>query len=85
MIDIVVFLPSSPFLITFSFFALGVYVCSECDHPLFSSHVKYQHETPWPAFTNPLREDSLKKVKETEQQDSSDCFAYKVPTVQIGF
>ena len=53
-------------------------MCAECDHPLFSSVAKYQHQTPWPAFTVPLRKDSLSKRPETEQQDSSDCYALKV-------
>merc|ERR1712150_71017 len=42
-------------------FETGMYVCEKCDHPLFSSVAKYEHQTPWPAFTNPLRSDSLSK------------------------
>ena len=57
---------------------LGSYVCEKCDHPLFSSVAKYEHQTPWPAFTNPLRSDSLSKKPETEHQDSSECYALKV-------
>ena len=36
-------------------------------------------ETPWPAFTSPVHPDSLKKEDETEEQESSDCRALKVP------
>ncbi|XP_067006452.2 methionine-R-sulfoxide reductase B1 isoform X2 [Anabrus simplex] len=45
-------------------FVSGTYVCSECNYPLFSSLSKYEHETPWPAFTQPIHEDSLNKVPE---------------------
>ena len=57
---------------------LGIYVCCKCEHPLFSSVAKYEHQTPWPAFSTPLRSDSLSKKPESEAQDSSDCYALKV-------
>lgn len=59
-------------------FVSGIYVCSKCDYPLFSSHAKYEHQTPWPAFTTPLRPDSLSKKPELEHQESSQCTALKV-------
>jgi hypothetical protein len=34
--------------------------------------------TPWPAFSQPIHADSLKKEDETETQESSDCKALKV-------
>ncbi|CAG0914525.1 unnamed protein product [Notodromas monacha] len=46
-------------------FDVGTYVCSECSHPLFTSRSKYEHSSPWPAFTETLRADSLKKVLES--------------------
>ena len=49
------------FFLFISLHILGIYVCAKCDHPLFSSVSKYEHQTPWPAFTNPLRNDSLSK------------------------
>ena len=49
---------------------LGIYVCAECSHPLFSSRSKYHHETPWPAFTKPIQEDSLKKVAEEGREEA---------------
>ena len=67
-----------------SFFASGIYVCVECDHPLFSSHAKYEHQTPWPAFSKPIRNDSLKKVRESEPQESSNCYALKVSCGKCG-
>ena len=42
------------------------------------SQEKYKHHTPWPAFKNPVHEDSLTKKLEHEEQESSDTMAYKV-------
>jgi len=44
----------------------GTYVCSKCENPLFKSAAKYKHSTPWPAFTEPISKESLKKYHETE-------------------
>ncbi|CAG2163882.1 unnamed protein product, partial [Oppiella nova] len=43
---------------------LGIYVCSECDHQLFSSVSKFSHHSPWPAFSETLLEDSVKRRPE---------------------
>jgi len=59
-------------------FSSGIYCCSQCGYPLFSSTEKYKHHTPWPAFTNPIHKDSLTKKIEDEEQESSDAVAYKV-------
>jgi len=45
-------------------FEAGVYVCAKCSHPLFSSETKFAHGSPWPAFSNTITPDSLKKVEE---------------------
>ncbi|CAN9505876.1 unnamed protein product [Ophioblennius macclurei] len=45
-------------------FKPGIYVCSKCDHQLFSSRTKYDHSSPWPAFTETIREDSVSKHEE---------------------
>ncbi|PWA19220.1 hypothetical protein CCH79_00014624, partial [Gambusia affinis] len=37
-----------------------IYVCSKCDHELFSSRSKYEHSSPWPAFTETIHENSVK-------------------------
>ncbi len=42
-----------------------MYVCSKCNHPLFSSRSKFAHSSPWPAFTDTIREDSVTKMMET--------------------
>lgn len=56
----------------------GIYECLECGHPLFSSKAKYAHHTPWPAFSDTVLPNSLKKIPETESQTSSQCLALKV-------
>ena len=42
----------------------GIYVCAKCGHELFSSRAKYEHSSPWPAFTETVHEDSVSKRKE---------------------
>lgn len=42
----------------------GIYVCSKCDHELFSSRSKFEHSSPWPAFTETIHDDSVSKHKE---------------------
>lgn len=56
----------------------GIYVCPKCGHELFSAKAKYQHHTPWPAFTETIRADSVSKKDETEAQQSSKAKALKV-------
>lgn len=41
-----------------------MYVCVECNNPLFSSRAKYEHHTPWPAFTKTISSSSVSKVSE---------------------
>ncbi|CAM9505778.1 unnamed protein product [Bubo scandiacus] len=45
-------------------FQPGIYVCAKCGHELFSSRAKYEHSSPWPAFTETVHEDSVSKRKE---------------------
>lgn len=55
-----------------------MYVCSKCNHPLFSSRSKFAHSSPWPAFTDTIREDSVTKMMET-------LTAYKVTEAAISW
>lgn len=48
----------------FAFILPGIYVCSECGHELFSSTSKFEHSSPWPAFSMTIHEDSV--IKEPE-------------------
>jgi len=59
-------------------FEAGHYVCSECNNELFHGKSKYKSSTSWPAFTQPMREDSLRKEVETVKQTSSDKPALKL-------
>ncbi|GAA6228682.1 methionine-R-sulfoxide reductase B1-A-like [Lates japonicus] len=45
-------------------FQPGIYVCSECGHELFSSMSKFEHSSPWPAFSETIHEDSVSKHPE---------------------
>lgn len=42
----------------------GIYVCAKCGHELFASCAKYEHSSPWPAFTETIHQDSVAKRKE---------------------
>ena len=38
----------------------GVYRCSCCDNPLFSSESKFNSGTGWPSFSEPVQADTVK-------------------------
>ena len=62
-----------------SFFGMiGIYACANCGHELFHATAKYKHNTPWPAFSKTMKDDSVVKELETEPQESSDAPAFKV-------
>lgn len=43
------------------FQSLGVYTCSKCGTELFHSTKKYEHSSPWPAFTETVGANVLSK------------------------
>uniref|UniRef100_A0A3B4B979 MsrB domain-containing protein n=1 Tax=Periophthalmus magnuspinnatus TaxID=409849 RepID=A0A3B4B979_9GOBI len=45
-------------------FQPGIYVCADCSHELFSSSSKFQHSSPWPAFSQTIHPDSVSKHPE---------------------
>jgi peptide-methionine (R)-S-oxide reductase len=45
-------------------FQPGVYTCSECGYELFSSRQKFEHHSPWPAFSETVHKDSVIKKEE---------------------
>ncbi|MCL4137157.1 UNVERIFIED_CONTAM: hypothetical protein GTU68_013245 [Idotea baltica] len=47
-------------------FDAGIYVCKKCRQPLFGSVEKFNHDSPWPSFTNPIHKDSLHKRRESK-------------------
>ncbi|GCB80605.1 hypothetical protein scyTo_0017247 [Scyliorhinus torazame] len=54
-------------------FEAGIYICSKCGHELFSSRAKYDHSSPWPAFTETIHPDSLSKRKDGESALKVSC------------
>lgn len=50
-----------------------IYVCSNCGNELFHSQTKYEHSSPWPAFTHLIREDSVTRVKESSTAIKISC------------
>lgn len=41
------------------FYEDGIYHCSNCDHPLFSSKNKFDSKTGWPSFWKPYSKQSV--------------------------
>ncbi len=41
------------------FMGQGIYHCSACDLPLFSSDAKYDSGTGWPSFYEPISEENV--------------------------
>eukprot|EP00735_Rhodelphis_limneticus_P002727 TRINITY_DN13716_c0_g1::TRINITY_DN13716_c0_g1_i1::g.16752::m.16752 TRINITY_DN13716_c0_g1::TRINITY_DN13716_c0_g1_i1::g.16752 ORF type:complete len:104 (-),score=5.50,sp/Q802G6/MSB1A_DANRE/56.52/4e-29,SelR/PF01641.13/1.4e-17,Yippee-Mis18/PF03226.9/0.11,CheR/PF01739.13/0.17 TRINITY_DN13716_c0_g1_i1:639-911(-) len=56
-------------------FDSGIYKCSRCSSDLFYSGTKFQHDSPWPAFTNPVTPTSVKKVMENHRCYKVHCAA----------
>eukprot|EP00062_Callorhinchus_milii_P020172 gi/632975535/ref/XP_007904283.1/ PREDICTED: methionine-R-sulfoxide reductase B1 [Callorhinchus milii] len=54
-------------------FSPGVYVCAKCGYELFSSHAKFEHSSPWPAFSEPIHLDSVSKRKERKDALKVSC------------
>ncbi|CAJ0915234.1 unnamed protein product [Ranitomeya imitator] len=42
----------------------GVYVCAKCGYELFNSRTKFEHSSPWPAFSETIHHDSVSKYVE---------------------
>ncbi|KAF2361343.1 Peptide methionine sulfoxide reductase MrsB [Trinorchestia longiramus] len=62
------------------FYTKCVYVCVECGHPLFSSRTKFDHPTPWPAFTKTIKPDSVNKVPEENRPNALKVSCGKSPS-----
>jgi len=58
-------------------FEAGTYNCSQCNEPLFRSSEKFEHDSPWPAFNNTVKPNSVTKKQEGRT-------AYKVSCSKCG-
>jgi len=43
-------------------YLLGMYLCSQCGNKLFVSDKKFNHSSPWPAFSQTADPDSVKRL-----------------------
>lgn len=43
----------------------GKYNCVCCDAPLFDSTIKFSSSSGWPSFTQPIKENAIKYIKDT--------------------
>ena len=43
----------------------GQYNCVCCNTPLFDSTIKFESSSGWPSFTQPIKENAIKYVKDT--------------------
>jgi len=42
----------------------GVYTCIACNYPLYASEHKFDSGTGWPSFTQPIKENAIKYIKD---------------------
>ncbi len=43
----------------------GIYKCICCKTPMFDSSIKYDSGSGWPSFTQPIKENAIKHIKDT--------------------
>jgi len=55
-------------------FQPGIYACVECGYELFSSKQKFEHHSPWPAFSETVHKDSVKKEKEADHRHGNHVY-----------
>ena len=48
-------------------------MCSKCGYELFHSNNKYDHSSPWPAFTSTVKPDSVSKYEESPMALKVSC------------
>ena len=57
------------------FYKPGVYICSNCQHELFSSRTKFDSKTGWPSFWSPISNQSV--------EFREDKILYFIPLTEI--
>ncbi|CAG2163883.1 unnamed protein product [Oppiella nova] len=65
------------------FWKTGIYVCSQCDHELFTSVSKYRHHSPWPAFSETLLDASVQRKRDLGE-GFVGRFAFKITCGKCG-
>ena len=48
-----------------SIYEPGIYKCICCKTPMFDSNIKFDSGTGWPSFTEPIKENAIKHIKDT--------------------
>ena len=48
-----------------STYETGKYNCTCCNTPLFDSSIKFNSNSGWPSFTDPIKENAIKYYKDT--------------------
>ncbi len=48
-----------------STFETGKYTCICCNTPLFDSTIKFNSSSGWPSFTQPIKENAIKYIRDT--------------------
>ena len=47
-----------------SIYETGKYNCICCNQPLFDSTIKFESSSGWPSFTQPIKENAIKYIKD---------------------
>jgi peptide-methionine (R)-S-oxide reductase len=50
------------------FFQRGIYLCAACGNKLFSSTAKYDSQSGWPSFFQPISKDSIKLERDADME-----------------